>query len=155
MAVYAKDSSVEQIYKDLGKVEGKKEKLFETMKDVYMLALVLGAVNEDRRKLKKKSQDSIKEEIFGQENKRIMDFIALYFNKDINILNKSEESEAFIHNLVEEYANGGIFVLDELINSEYDDLDNLIAGVKEYEKLDNEPKKIDFADLLFAIKNEK
>ena len=103
MASFSKDIDVENIYKDLGKSEGKKEKLFETMKDVYMLAFLLGFKNNQKIKLNKKSQDSIKEETFGPENKIIMDFIALYLKKDINILKKDDKSEDFIHEIVEEY----------------------------------------------------
>lgn len=142
MASFSKDIDVENIYKDLGKSEGKKEKLFETMKDVYMLAFLLGFKNNQKIKLNKKSQDSIKEETFGPENKIIMDFIALYLKKDINILKKDDKSEDFIHEIVEEYANGGIRIISELLGKDYNNLDNLINVIKEFEEKSEEPKKL-------------
>lgn len=154
MALFAKDIEVEEIYKSLGKPDGKIEKLFESMKDVYMLALVLGAVNDERIPLKKRSPDSIKEEIFREDNKRIMDLIALNLTKDINILKNTNDSEEIIHNIVEEYSNGGIRILSELLKTDYENLDNLIAVVKEYEENDSKPLKIDLADLLFEVSED-
>lgn len=154
MASFAKDLEVEDIYKDLGKPDGKKEKLFESMKDVYMLAFLLGVKNNQNLPIKRKSQDPIKEEIFGSENKRIMDFIVLYLTKDINILKKSTESEDKIHTMVEEYANGGIHILNDLLKTDYYNLDNLIAVIKEFESKEKKLAKIDIADLLFEINEE-
>lgn len=147
MAVFNKDARAEVIYKELGKPDGKKEKLFDTMRDVYMLALVLGAINEERIELNNKSSDPIKEEIIGKENKVIMELIVLNLRKDINILDGKIENEEYIHKVVEEYANAGIYKLDEMLNGDYESLDNLITMVKEYENKDMSDVKIDLADL--------
>lgn len=154
MAVFSRDIEVEEIYKSLGKPDGKREKLFESMKDVYMLALVLGAVNDERITLKKRSTDSIKEEIFRDDNKRIMDLIALNLTKDINILKNTKEAEESIHNIVEEYSNGGIRILSDLLKTDYENLDNLISVVKEYEGNEINPLKVDLADLLFEVSED-
>lgn len=87
---------------------------------------------DERKKISKKSSDSIKEEIFGEENKIIMDFMALEKTKDINILKRTEKTEEYIHNMVEEYANGGIHILYDLLGKSHD-LDTLISVVKTYE----------------------
>lgn len=136
MASFAKDVQVEELFKELGKSDSKKDKLFDSMKDVYMLAFLLGMRKNERKKISKKSSDPIKEEIFGEENKIIMDFMALEKTKDINILKKTEEADEYIHNMVEEYANGGIHILYDLLGKSHD-LDKLISIVKTYED-DNE-----------------
>lgn len=35
MASFAKDAQVEELFKELGKSDSKKDKLFDSMKDVY------------------------------------------------------------------------------------------------------------------------
>lgn len=154
MSNFAKDISAEEIFKELGKPDIKKDKFFESMKDVYMLAFLLGIKNNERLGIKKKSADPIKDEIFGEENKIIMDFIALYLTKDINILKKSVETEEEIHTMVEEYTNGGIYILSDLLKEQSDNLDHLISVVKEFEVNSNGIKKVDIADLLFEV-NQK
>lgn len=153
MSNFYKDEKAENIYKELGKPEGKKEKLFESMKDVYMLSLLLGIKYEENNPIEKKSSDPIKEEIFGEENIRIMNMLALYMTKDINILNKSEESEKCIHNMMENYANGGIFKFYELLDGNLNNLDGLISFVKNLENKEQEIKKVDIADLLNDVTN--
>ena len=39
MAVFSKEDNKEYIYKNLGKAEGDSEKLFSSMKDVYMIEM--------------------------------------------------------------------------------------------------------------------
>lgn len=151
MASFAKDINAEEIYKELGKPDGNKEKFFDSMKDVYMISLLLGFKYNLNPPIEKKSSDPIKEEIFGHDNKRIMDFMALYSTKDINVLKRTKESEELIHNMVESYANGGIYKLNELLNGDSSNLDNLIAVVKEFEEESIEIKKVDIADLLFEV----
>lgn len=153
MSTFAKGLDFEDIYKALGKPDSKKEKIFESMKDVYMLALVLGAINDDSKPLKKKSQDTIKDTIFSSEDKRIMDLISLNSTKDINILKETSDSESLLHDIVERYANGGIKILSEMLKCDYESIDNLITVVKEYEGINIENQKIDLADLFFEANN--
>lgn len=147
MAVFSKDDSKEYIYKNLGKSEVSNEKLFSSMKDVYMIAFLLGAIENEKRKINKKSKDPIKDVYFDNEDKLLMNLIALDLTKDINILNGNESSKEYIHNLVEEYANWGIEKFNEILNENHVDLDNLINCIREYEKLEI-PHKVSLEDLI-------
>lgn len=149
MAVFSKDEKNEYIYKDLGKNDGKTEKLFESMKDVYMVAFLLGVLNDEKLSISKKG-DPIKDIYFEDDDRYLMELIALDLTKDINILNKKEESEKYIHSLVENYANSGICKLDELLGGEHFDLDNFISMIKEYEKIEK-PKTFELDDLFSEI----
>lgn len=136
MAGFAIEHDIKELYEELGKADSKKDKLFDSMRDVYMLAFLLGVRKDERKKINKKASDPIREDTFGEENRIIMDFMALEKTKDINILRKREENDDYIHNLVEEYANGGIHILYDLLGKSHD-LDTLISIVKTYED-DNE-----------------
>lgn len=152
MAVYNKGQEVEYIFKNLGKSEEKKEKLFDSMKDVYMLAFMLGAANNEKKPIDKKSQDPIKDVYFSRMDRALMSLIALDLLKDIKILNRSEDSEEYIHDLVEQFANAGVVKIDEMLNHDHYSLDGLISAVKNYENI-IEPKKANIADLIFEINN--
>lgn len=148
MAVYNKSEEMEYVFKNLGKSEEKKEKLFDSMKDVYMLAFMIGAINNDKLPIEKNSQDPIKDVYFSRMDRALMSLIGLYLSKDIKILNKSADSEEYIHDLVEQYANAGIYKIDEMLNNNHFDLDNLISAVKNYENI-LEPKKANIADVIY------
>lgn len=153
MTVFNKSHKSEQIFKNLGKNEGKIEKLFDSMKEVYMIAFLLGAIKKEKKAIDKKSQDSIKDIYFNSEDKSLMDLVTLDLTKDINTLNKTNESQGYIHDLVEQYANRGIDELDELLNHNHFDLDNLIATIKNYEDI-IKPKKASIADIIFEVNNK-
>lgn len=145
MAGFSKSEEKEQIYKNLGKPDSKVEKLFESMKDVYMMAFLLGALDEKKVPIKKKG-DPIKDVYFDEDDKLLMDLVALDMTKDINILKKKEDSNEYIHQLVEEYANGGIEKLEELFDGEYFDIDKFVSIIKGYEKV-SKPKTVELEDL--------
>ncbi|BFK80937.1 hypothetical protein I3900191A7_10820 [Clostridium baratii] len=147
MAVFSKEDNKEYIYKNLGKAEGDSEKLFSSMKDVYMIAFLLGAIENEKKEIRKKSKDPIKDIYFDNNDKLLMELVALDLTKDINILNKKESSQEYIHSLVEEFANWGIDKLNNMLNENHIDLDNLINCIKEYEKIEI-PKKVSFEDLM-------
>ena len=152
MAIYNKGQEAEYIFKNLGKSEERKEKLFDSMKDVYILAFMLGAINNEKKPLDKKSQDPIKDVYFTRMDKALMSLVALDLLKDIKILNKSDKSEEYIHDLVEQFANAGIYKIDEMLNQDHFSLDSLISAVKNYENI-IEPKKANIADLVFELNN--
>ena len=107
-----KSLEYEPYFKVLGKPDKDQEKLFNSMKDVYMLALTVGFKNKRRKTIKKSSSDPIKLEIFDEHDKVIMDIIALYENiheKDLSLLTDDRKDEKY--KLIEEYANGGMEIL--------------------------------------------
>ncbi|PRR70319.1 hypothetical protein [Clostridium thermopalmarium] len=150
MAVFNKESEKEYIFKNLGKPDGNTEKLFETMKDVYMLAFILGVRSNESTPIVKKSQDPIKDIYFSEDDKGLMDLVALYLYKDIKILDRKEDSENYIRDLVERYTNFGIDELNNGLNSEHFNLDALISMVMNYRNYD-EPKKANLADLIYEM----
>ena len=152
MISYSKSEQYEYIFKNLGKNDANSKKLFESMKDVYMIAFLIGAFKNNKEKITKKSQDPIKEIYFDDEDKLLMKLIALYYSKDINILKNSEQNKIYVHNMVEEYTNYGIKEFDRILDGDHYNLDNLINTVKSFEKIDK-PKKANIEDLLFDINN--
>lgn len=152
MAVFNKDIDVENIYKNLGKADAKQPSLFESMKDVYTLAFILGVINDKRQPIKRKSSDGIKD-VYFKDDRDIMDLMTLHLTKDIKSLNRKDEMLRDQHNLIEEYANGGIRIIDEGINGDHFNLDALITFVKGFEKDKIKPKKVDLADLFFEANN--
>ena len=153
MSVFNKSEKSDQIFKNLGKNEGKTQRLFDSMKDVYMIAFLLGAIKKEKKVIDKKSQDPIKDVYFNSDDKALMDLITLDLTKDINILNKTSESQEYIHDLVEQYANIGIEELDKLLDNNHFDLDNLIVAIKNYEDI-IKPKKASIADIIFEVNNK-
>lgn len=123
-----KSLEYEVYFKSLGKSDKDNEKLFNSMKDVYMLAVVIGFKYKKKKEIKRASSDPIKLDIFDEHDKVIMDIIALYENiheKDLSLLRSDKEDEKY--KLIEEYANAGIEILiREICNkgSRLDDLKN-------------------------------
>ena len=82
------------------------------MKDVYMLALVVGFKMGRKKAINKSSADPIKLTIFDEHDKVIMDIIALYENireQDLSLLRSDREDDKY--KLIEEYANGGMEII--------------------------------------------
>ena len=61
-------------------------KFFTTLKDIFMLAAVIGFKNRVTLPFSKGGGDPIKAHIFDQEDFNIMDIIAIETTKDLNIL---------------------------------------------------------------------
>lgn len=106
MRSLSKSSQYEPYFQKYGNSE---EKLFNSMKDVYMLALVLGCLKKNRIPFTEKGGDPIKLSIFNSEDLKIMDLMTLAATEDLNILTKEQEEEKF--KLIEEYTNGGMEIL--------------------------------------------
>lgn len=145
-----KSLEYEAYFKSLGKPDKDQDKLFNYMKDVYMLALTVGFKYKKRKEIKKSSSDPIKLEIFDEHDKVIMDIIALYENiheKDLSLLRSDREDDKY--KLIEEYANGGMEILiREICNkgSRLDDLKNFAKSLSP--KIEG---KDDILDVLFNI----
>ena len=107
-----KSLEYEPYFKSLGRPEKDAEKLFSSMKDVYMLALVVGFKMGRKKAINKSSADPIKLTIFDEHDKVIMDIIALYENireQDLSLLRSDREDDKY--KLIEEYANGGMEII--------------------------------------------
>ena len=145
-----KSLDYEPYFKSLGRPEKDTEKLFSSMKDVYMLALVVGFKMGRKKPIDKSSADPIKLTIFDEHDKVIMDIIALYENiheKDLSLLRSDREDDKY--KLIEEYANGGMEILIREICNKGSSLDDLKRFAKSLSpKIEG---KDDVLDVLFNI----
>ena len=78
-----------------------------------------------------------------------MDFISLNVSKDINILS-NEEINAKVK-LIEEYANGGMEIINSYLGKSYYEVDKLIEFVKEFDEEYNQINKKSVEDLLTGL----
>lgn len=116
----------EPYYKALGKPDKNKEKLFNNIKEVYMLAMTVGFKYKRKKQIKKSAPDPIRLSIFDEQDKVIMDIIALYENineKDLSLLTDERKDDKY--KLMEEYANGGMEILIREICNKSGSLDDL------------------------------
>ena len=144
-----KSLEYEPYFKSLGKPDKDADKLFTSMKDVYMLALVVGFKYKKRKEIKRASTDPIKLTIFDEHDRVIMDIIALYENirdKDLSLLRSDREDEKYT--LIEEYANGGMEILIREICNKGARLQDLRELAESFNP--NIECKDDIIDILFS-----
>ena len=146
-----KENEYEPYYKILGsKSEKNEDQLFSTMKDVYMLALVIGFKNKKRKKIMKPSKDPIKLIYFDEYDKVIMDIVALYTyinDEDIYILRSDKQDEKY--KLIEEYANAGMEVIVNKVCKNGYRLEDLVKFARSFNiDIDEGQSAI---DILFGI----
>lgn len=112
----------EEYYQRLG--NDKDNNYFENMKDVLVLAAVMGFIRNDPLPFSKAGGEAIKEHIF-QDDLNIFDIIAILSTGDIKILlNEQRENK---YKLVEEYAHGGIkYLVENIFNGEITSFDNIV-----------------------------
>lgn len=146
-----KENEYEPYYKILGsKSEKNEEQLFSTMKDVYMLALVIGFKNKKRKKIMKPGKDPIKLIYFDEYDKVIMDIVALYTyinDEEISILRNDKQDEKY--KLIEEYANAGMEVIVNKVCKNGYKLEDLVKFAQSF-NVDIDAKQ-DAIDILFGI----
>ncbi|MGI6554468.1 MAG: DNA phosphorothioation-associated protein 4 [Bacillota bacterium] len=103
----------ENIYKDL--VE-KENSPFHTYKDVFLAAACIGFNNSIREPLSQKGSEILWSYFSKDESSVAMVYsLALAATNDLNILLDCEEMSKLRFQIFEEYANGGINILKELI----------------------------------------
>lgn len=146
-----KENEYEPYYKILGsKSEKNEDQLFSTMKDVYMLALVIGFKNKKRKKIMKPSKDPIKLIYFDEYDKVIMDIVALYTyinDEDISILRSDKQDEKY--KLIEEYANAGMEVIVNKVCKNGYRLEDLVKFARSFNIDIDEGQSV--IDILFGI----
>lgn len=139
-----KESAYKQLTEEL--------KIFNTMKDVFLLAACIG-FHQGTRKPFDKSGGEIPWTVFRADtDESMIDSIALSETNDVHILLKDEETYDKKFRVVEEYANYGMEVLiQKIIDSPGDELDNLVAMIMEVEQVERSDnvKPSDFLDELF------
>jgi len=111
--------------------------VFKSYKDLFVLAVCVGYVNNERKPLSEKSGE-IRWEYLTRENKMVIDSIALSESADPKLLIDSNQDylEKKV-TIAEEYANGGIDVLkNELLEKPGSPLENLISYMNKVSKLE-------------------
>lgn len=110
------DESVHEIYRKLTDGNDPINTPFRTMKDVFLLAACFGYKNNTRRKIENKKIIIFRWAQFGiQIDIPIIKAIALASKGDLSVLLNQEE----ILEIIEEYANGGIVMLQDLVSGNY------------------------------------
>ncbi|WP_055070048.1 DNA phosphorothioation-associated protein 4 [Clostridium massiliamazoniense] len=149
MRALNKSQEFEGLYQDLG---NKENKLFNSMKDIYVLAAIIGAKEDKRKPFSNKGGEPIKESIFSDSDRTFMNFIAIDRTKDLSILKDEEDSIEQKAILIEEYANGGMEILKKYLGEDYLSLDNLIEAITNLDRdLEELKPKKDIADILNSI----
>ena len=107
-----------------------KEGFFDTMKDVMLLAIMIGFKNDSRIPFDKYGGDAIKEHIF-KDDMDFLNIIAVLTTKDIKILlNESKDDK---YKMLEEYAEGGMNILvGEVFTGQYTSADRILDYVRKY-----------------------
>lgn len=128
-----KSAEYEIYFQKLGKGDSEGEKLFLNMKEVFMLALVLGFKHKKKKPFSKVGGDGIKIGIFDEHDRVLMDIIALYENiheKDLSLLRSDNQDKKY--ELIEEYANGGMEIIVRDIYDKGNNIDALKKFVSGY-----------------------
>ena len=128
-----------------------KENFFDTMKDVMLLAIMIGFKNDSRVPFTKYGGDAIKEHIF-KDDMAFLNVIAVLSTKDIKILMNENKEEKY--KLLEEYAEAGMQLLvNEVFTGQYTNIDKIIDYVNKYAPTISDNKK-DLSSLFGSIIDE-
>lgn len=108
-----RDETKVNVYDKLLYSETNKFGVFNTMKDIFLFALILGYSKSRREPLQKKlsfGPGIMQEEMYQQYFK----LVALAVSEDPTVLIE-EDSDGEYQTIIEEYVNGGIFELEETV----------------------------------------
>lgn len=129
------------------------DSIFSTMKDLYIIATIIGFMKGYKKPFEKSAGEPIRSQYFDQNDKNIMDIIALSENMDLSILTKEREEEKYI--LIEEYANGGMEILvSNYFNNPLPNIEDLKKIIITFQDKDDLVIKKDISSLLDAALND-
>ena len=129
------DISYHQLYDDLRNIrEDEKQPPFREMKHIFMLAALIGYIEEKWVSLGKNQKNIFLRTSFKEEDILILRAIALAKTDNPEVL----ANERVIQNIAEGYANGGISVIKELIEDRPGKrIDNLVDLLLRWEPYKN------------------
>ena len=143
-SAYNKPDEMEAYYQALVK----DLKLFETHRDVYVVAILLGFINKKKKAVVKMGGEPIKEHLFTND-KDLLDIVAVLENEDIKILLKENKDDKM--SLLEEYAYGGMEILvNNIFVGQHSDVDKLTEYVLSFAP-DNKEEKLDFSGMFSKL----
>ncbi|MEN3005439.1 DNA phosphorothioation-associated protein 4 [Dehalobacterium formicoaceticum] len=103
-----KSAEYEQYFQDLG---NRPDKIFDTMKDVFMFATTLGFRKKKRVPIHKSGGEDISLRFFKDDDENIFNIIALTDTGEMSVLLPDDEYREKKYKIIEEYANGGISIM--------------------------------------------
>jgi dnd system-associated protein 4 len=119
------DEAVMDIYRGLTESSSIEQAPFRTLKDVFMLAVVLGYRRGSRRSISSNSRHTIRKEVFSDNDYCLLKAIAIATIGDVEVL----MSQGEVLTIAEEYAQVGIHeVKAELLEQAGRPLWNLVSA---------------------------
>jgi dnd system-associated protein 4 len=143
-----KSAEYEQYFQELG---NKSDKLFDSMKDVFMFAVTLGFRKEKRVPFQKTDGDDIRLSYFKAEDENIFNIIALSDAKEMSILLPDDEYVEKKYKIVEEYANGGMSIMVEEFCKPIIDENAFRKFIETFEDASGEQQKASLEDMLEGV----
>lgn len=138
-------SDKDLVFNTLDAKKNSKHGFFQQMTDIYIFALALGVKRKKRAKLSGPTSESIHVSYFNDEQKKFFDMIILYSEAgELDSLDKSsEEVVAEMKKTIEEYANGGLEIIRDKIESHPENAFNIIKLLIDQELKSDLPEDID------------
>lgn len=126
--------------------------VFETYKDVMIFAAALAAY-KDKSEVFDKSSEPIDYNIFSKssDNEALIHLLAIYKEDNIEILAQQESDQRV--EILENYANAGLGIINQKINSSATILDAIIDLIYEVESDDDANVGRDFTKIINMFKN--
>lgn len=145
-----KSEEFELYYQELG---NKENKFFDTMKDVYMMAIAVGFRFGQRLAFNKSAGEDIALRYFNDDDKKVMDLVAYSAADDISILFSDDEYQEKKYKLLEEFANGGMKIMVEAFCKPVIDISEFYKFVESFESNAEVARKASIEDLLAGAIN--
>ena len=141
-----KAAEYEQYFQELG---NKPDKMFDSMKDVFMFAARLGFREKKRIPIVKSAGEDISLRFFKDEDENIFNIIALTDTNEMSILLPDDEYREKKYKIIEEYANGGMSIMvDEFCKPLPINENAFRRFVETFEDASGEQQKVSLDDIL-------
>lgn len=140
-----KSAEYEQYFQELG---NKPDKIFDTMKDVFMFAATLGFRMKKRIPFQKSGGEDISLRFFKDEDENIFNIMALTTANEMSILLPDDEYREKKYKIIEEYANGGMSIMVEEFCKPIVDEGAFRHFVETFENTSGEQQKTSLEDIL-------
>lgn len=141
-----KSAEYEDYFQELG--GNGKNTIFDSMKDVFMFAASLGYKYNKRIPVKKRGGEPIALRHFSDDDRKMIDLLALSVTNDISILFSEDEFVDKKYEIIEELANGGIGIMVDAFCKPVIDIDGYFKFVESFEDGNGKAQKIDIASML-------
>ena len=141
-----KASEHEDYYQELG--GNGKSKIFDTMKDVFMFAAAVGYKYNKQISVMKRGGEPIALRHFSDDDKKMIDLLALSVTNDISILFSEDEFVDKKYEIVESLANGGMGIMIDAFCKPVIDEAELFKFVESFEDGSRRIQKVDIASML-------